>query len=68
LFIVRIHCGGRGSTQYRAAICADSDMRQHLQPLTLQERAFAKGCEQVGIGVRLSVLASRQFPSQRIGL
>jgi hypothetical protein len=43
-------------------------MRQYLLTFALQQRTFRKSRKYVGIGVGLTVLTSRQLPSQRIGL
>jgi hypothetical protein len=42
-------------------------MRQYPLPFALQKSAFGKSSEHIGIGVRLDLLAARQFLPQRIG-
>jgi hypothetical protein len=42
-------------------------VRKHLLTLALKQRPFCKSSQKIRIGMRAGLLASRQFPLQRIG-
>jgi hypothetical protein len=63
----RIVCSSRRYIQHLAALRAIGKVRKHLLTLALKQRPFCKSSQKIRIGMRAGLLASRQFPLQRIG-